>query len=700
MNKKCIISTGLILALCLNFSTCNFVFAKKHFKTLSDLTTYESPTKYPDYATIFVGKDKFERYNRSVFNFNLKLNNYVLRPINTVWASVMPKYGMERLDNAYKNIEYPIRLFSCLFQKDFKSSKVETERFFINTTLGLGGMYDNAKKIFKLEPKDEDMSQALASHHIKQGPYLVIPIIAYGNVRDLVGKILDCPFNPTMYVAGPIAAIAKVAFTINKTAQAQPLMKSITTTYADSYDVTKKLYGIDKYIKNENLDRKEVLAQHSLPQNIMNIRQVVTPPELNTDIKLKNYNSQGALIDAMRTVLFNDSELSKSMWSELSLWNRTFGKRLRTASVQVDSKKPPYKFHFILQKDKTAPLAIIYPSIGENISSEHAVVLGKMLYEKGYSILIQGSAFQWEFVKSMPNGYHPGVPANDAKYLRLTTAKILDKLNKKYLIHPKKKILTGTSFGALTALFTAAQEAQENTLNISNYIVVSPPVDIFFALKQCDKFSLEPQSAPTGIKMRTAVTAEKVLQMLQKKSVCSKQAVADNLKISQGEIPVNFDFTEDETELIMSFIMKQKLSDVVFALEKKDIKSKDDTKTKMKDFYYEINNMSFTDYAKKYLPINNKTDKELSDELGLYSIAEFLKTHDNFKIYHAVNDYYTNPEQLSWLKKLTGNKTVLLDNGSHLGFMYRKEFKDSFLSDIDNLLKDNTKNEIRVKYLK
>lgn len=85
-----------------------------------------------------------------MFNFNLKLNKYAIRPIHILWSSIMPEYGMDRLQGITNNIEYPIRLLSSLIQRDFKTSKNETIRFFTNTILGLGGMYDPAKNCLGL----------------------------------------------------------------------------------------------------------------------------------------------------------------------------------------------------------------------------------------------------------------------------------------------------------------------------------------------------------------------------------------------------------------------------------------------------------------------------------------------------------------------------------------------------------------------
>ncbi len=620
--------------------------------------------KYPDYAYEFCGKDKCEKFNRKLFIFNLKLNKYVLRPVNIVWASVMPKYGIDRFKNAYNNINYPIRLMSCLFQKDFKSSGTETVRFLTNTTIGLGGLYDPAKKVFKIEPRQEDMGQVLTHYKVKKGPYLVLPVV-HGNLRSLAGQLLDCAFKPFSYI--PIAGgIVNAAFFVNNTTSMQPLIKKLETTYADPYEIVKQIDGIERYIKNSNLDRKEVLMEKTASQNIIEISNVSVNPDLKPDIKLNNYNPQTPLIDSMRTALFDNKDLGKSIWTETSVWNRNFKKKIKISSVRINSTRPKYNYRYILQKKKTSPVAIIFPSIGEGIMADKSTVLAKILYDEGYSVVIEGSPCNWEFVKSMPEGYKPGAPSQDAKYLRMVTSKILDKLQNKKSHKFSKKIIVGSSFGGLTTLFVAAQEENENTLDISHYISINPPIEIFFALKQLDKYCQDWKKDPSDIKLKAAITAEKVVQAVQN--------ISDKKNTDNKCEPLSF--TDDEAKLIVGFIMKQKLSDVIFAIE-------NGSRSKKCNLYETINKMSFYDYAQKYLLVNqNKSLDQFDYETGLHSLTDFLQKSNKYKIYHSLDDYFVNTEQLVWLKTQSNGKSVFFSNGSHLGFMYRKEFIDEFKKEI------------------
>lgn len=661
-------------------------------------------SKYPDYGYMYLGPDKFEKINRKVFNFNLGLNKYAIRPVHILWSSIMPEYGIERIQSAYRNIEYPKRLVSSLIQKDFKTSGCETVRFLTNTTLGIGGLFDPAKSLFHIDPSTEDMEQALTKCKCCSGPYVVLPCMAGTTTRGIAGKLLDTSLNPTTYVGTPVLAMVKAGLAVNITSYMQPLIKMIESTYADPYEIARKMYALDNYIKCENLDRKEVLErgfdnikQDELPGEInpelvLDTRELTPNDEVLTvaeimkggtnidNIILKNYgnsnsklyadmilfdyNPQCPVVDSMRTALFDLPDVDSSIWNELSIWNRSFSKKIKTSSVSVTPDKENYKFRYIMQKDKNSPVAIIYPSIGEGIQSHHSVILAKMFYDEGYSVIIQGSHFQWEFVKSMPDSYRPGIPSQDVQYLKTVTGKIIGQLENKYNCKFSGKTVLGTSFGAMAALFLADSEYKENTLGITKYISICPPIELLYAMEQVDKNGEEWKKNPNDLKRRVAQTASKVIQLSDMKD--------EKKDFKIGTLP----FTEEEGKLITGFIMHQKLSDLIFTIEKTP-------KNKVTDIYETLNDMNYKDYARKYLLSDKyKTFEELSYETSLLSLANFLQNSTNYKIYHSIDDYLVSQNQLKKLKVCSGSKTVLLSNGAHLGFMYTSEFLNDLKKEI------------------
>lgn len=657
--------------------------------------------KIPDYACMYLGEDKCETMNRKIFNFNSKLNKYVIKPVDILWASIMPKYGMDRIRGIYKNIEYPKRLVSSLLQKDFKGSGRETVRFLTNSTIGLGGMFDPAKTLFHLEPVDENMEQALSKCKCNQGRYLVVPVLNGTTPRGLCGKALDTALNPTCYIGTPILALIKLGFTLNETNYMQPIADMIESNFADPYDIAKKLYGLQTHITTNNLDRESILTEQKklykdieeaelvkkdseeasmpvtavdfdsekisyadlLKEGISKESYIMKHTKPKADVFLKNYNPQTPSIDAMRTALFNLPGINDSIWTELSIWNRSFAHRIRTSSVNLYPERNNYKFRYIMQKDKNSPVAILFPSIGEGIKAHHSVVFAKLFYDLGYSIIIEGSSFQWEFAKSMPKGYIPGVPSEDAKQIANITEKIFQLLEKKYQCKFKKKIAVGTSFGALTTLFLASNEYKNGSnLGINKFISINPPIELLYAMKEVDKSNEEWQKNPDNLKERVGYTAAKILKLYNQK---------DEKNFKLDTLP----FNDYEAKLITGFIMHQKLSDLILTIEEIPTNKKT-------DFYEKIHNVNYQDYMKKYLLKDSILAYDnLNYDTSLYSICDYLENNDNYKIYHSLDDYLVNSQQLNILKKHTGNKSVFLSNGSHLGYLYREEFIEALKND-------------------
>ena len=520
-----------------------------------------------------------------------------------------------------------------------------------------------------------------------------MPVLNACTPRSLCGRMLEAALDPSVYLATPLTSIIKFGLMVNRTSYMQPLAKMIESTYADPYDIQKKLYGLENYIRNSNLDRKDLLeteaelvqeGQSSLaeemiaqlgnnensdmeegtPTGMAAELELIKKPPLTPDIVLEDYNPQTPVIDSMRTALFDDNSVDKSMWNELSIWNRSFAKRIKTASISIDDTREPYRYRYILQKDKTAPLVIMYPSIGEGSNAHHSIIFAKMFYDAGYSVIIQGSHFHWEFVKSMPEGYCPGIPSQDADYIKLVTSKIMESICAKYGCDFREKVVVGTSFGAMATLFVAEKESKNNTLGVNKFIAISPPIELVYALEQLDKNSEEFDKNSPEVKHKTAITAAKILQLSQLK---------ENSDFKIDTLP----FTDEESKLITTFILRQKLSDLIFTIEN----IAKNTKT---DFYQTVNNMSYRDYAEKYLLKNGMlTLDDIKYETGLYSLADYLTHADNYRIYQSFDDYFINKDQLVRLKTLAGKHLVCLNCGAHLGFLYRKEFIEALKHEIN-----------------
>lgn len=533
---------------------------------------------------------------------------------------------------------------------------------------------------------NEDMEQALAKCKMKCGNYLVMPFISSTTTRDLFGRMLDFILNPTTYIATPITAAIKMGLLINRTTDIQPMIKMVESNFIDPYDIARKFFGVEKYIKLSNYDRAKVLANlnndydevdlvdNNKKEEMLEVKGEISEnnnlivlneneKELSADIILTNYNPQNPVLDSMRTALFDLKELNKSMWHQISIWNRSFNKKIKYASIEICPDCPKYRFRYILQKNKQTPLAIIFPSIGEGIDNNHSTILAKLFYDEGYSVIILGSHFQWEFLKSIEKGHRLGLIKDDVKFINKLVNNSINYLSKKYNRVFLDRTALGTSLGAYAVMFLANEQYEIGANNIDKFIAICPPYELIFAIAQMDKIIEAWKNYPNDFKEKIAITTAKVLRAYREKDKFDKDF---------NSLP----FSNYEAKLISAFIFHQKLSDLIYATKTNENPSID-----KKELYNKIYNHNFNDYINNYILVNH-TLEEVKSTSTLKSISNYLINKDNYKIYHSLDDYLTNKTQLKELKSYCDDKLVLFNNGAHLGFLYRDEFIEELKKDI------------------
>ena len=391
--------------------------------------------------------------------------------------------------------------------------------------------------------------------------------------------------------------------------------------------------------------------------------QIILDKDLNADINLIEYNPQNPVLDSMRTALYDIKHSKKAFWHEISVWNRNFSKKIKSADIEILKDAQKYKIKYLLQKEKTSPLAIIFPSIGEGVNNNHSVILTQTFYSQGYSVLILGSHFQWEFLKSIDKNHKLGNIKEDIKYINLLINNSIEYLSKKYNKNFFERTAIGTSLGGYAVLYLANKQYEDGANNIDKFISICPPFELMYAISHIDKIIETAQKYPNDLKNKVAITSAKVMHALN-----NKQKLAQDFN--------GLPFSNYEAKLITAFIFHQKLSDLIYMTEK--VATSD---FNHKDFYEMIYNMNFSDYIDKYLLVNYSKD-ELQQITSLSSISNYFINKDNYLIFHSLDDYLTNKDQLKELKSYCGDKLVLFSNGAHLGFLYRDEFHNALKKQI------------------
>ncbi len=158
------------------------------------------------FNTAFVKKQKkdfdpLKSYNILMTNINDKFYTYILFPVAKGYKKIVPVPARNSVSNFFNNLLFPIRFINNLLQLKFKNSWQESERFIVNSTIGIVGLFDIAKSRFNINPHNEDFGQTLGYYGFGGGFYIVWPVLGPSNLRDSVGFIADSFINPDMYIS-------------------------------------------------------------------------------------------------------------------------------------------------------------------------------------------------------------------------------------------------------------------------------------------------------------------------------------------------------------------------------------------------------------------------------------------------------------------------------------------------------------------
>ncbi|RAI59639.1 MlaA family lipoprotein [Roseicella frigidaeris] len=148
--------------------------------------------------------DPFEATNRRILAFNFTMDDALFKPIAEGYRAVLGPWPRARIHNVLENINEPVVTANRLLQGKPIEAGTSFMRFVINTTLGLGGLFDLAP--IGGPPKQlADFGQTLANWGLPDGPYLMVPMIGPSTPRDFAGMVADGFINPLSYTM-PVGA--------------------------------------------------------------------------------------------------------------------------------------------------------------------------------------------------------------------------------------------------------------------------------------------------------------------------------------------------------------------------------------------------------------------------------------------------------------------------------------------------------------
>ena len=190
----------IIFFLFLSFSP-NFLFAEEDlddefFSELEEEYVLEKNTSKP----ITSVNDPFQKFNRAMFAFNDKLYIYVLDPVGKGYTKVTPKSVRKGIGNFFTNLFKPISILNSILQFEFKDAGKQTASFFLNSTLGILGIFDIAKDFPSLKKSRENFGKTLGKYGVGDGFYIVFPFLGPTTLRDTAGMTFDYYISYQQYL--------------------------------------------------------------------------------------------------------------------------------------------------------------------------------------------------------------------------------------------------------------------------------------------------------------------------------------------------------------------------------------------------------------------------------------------------------------------------------------------------------------------
>ncbi len=186
--------------------------------------------------------DPYEPFNRAMFDFNLFLDDMILRPVSYLYKEGVPEPLRHNIHNFLNNLRGPVVLANDLMQGDMDRAGNTLMRFGMNTTIGLLGIIDFATEA-GIPAHDEDFGQTLAVWGAESGPYLVLPIFGPSNPRDMAGIAVDTLIDPWGMIAPTDFAIGRAVTTaVDRRARRYDTIDDLQKNSLDFYSSVKSLY--------------------------------------------------------------------------------------------------------------------------------------------------------------------------------------------------------------------------------------------------------------------------------------------------------------------------------------------------------------------------------------------------------------------------------------------------------------------------
>ena len=209
-------------------------------------------------------RDPLEKFNRGIFWFNEITDRYFIGYLAEGYAFIIPDPLQRGIRNVFENARFPIKFANNLLQLKFESAAEEIVRLGLNTTVGIGGLFDAATQ-GGLPSNDEDFGQTLGYWGTPAGPFIMLPFLGPSGLRDGFGLGVDTASQAySFFLPFVVNASLAVANLANFRALAIEVIRDNRESAFDLYVFTRNAYVANR--RYRVLDR-DLMGETEKSQN-------------------------------------------------------------------------------------------------------------------------------------------------------------------------------------------------------------------------------------------------------------------------------------------------------------------------------------------------------------------------------------------------------------------------------------------------
>lgn len=214
-------------------------------------------------------QDPYQAYNRAMFKFNDVFYQAIAMPVNTIYTTATPEFARDGVRNFFRNLGLVPGMMNDILQWNWRYFSKDAGRFILNSSLGLGGLFDvagNAGIPWHPQGFGYTLAKWGGPDTISQPGYLVLPILGSSTVSGAVGLVVDAYTYPVTYVSPVWLQNTMIAtYILQENADAMPQYQAITSTALDPYVAVR-----EAYLQNRAYNIEQIRYDGEVPANLQN----------------------------------------------------------------------------------------------------------------------------------------------------------------------------------------------------------------------------------------------------------------------------------------------------------------------------------------------------------------------------------------------------------------------------------------------